>query len=272
MATFGENLRRERELRGITLAELAEATRISTRYLAALENNHFDRLPGGIFNRGFVRAVANYLGLDLHEWVGAYIHAAKEEPEVLALYAPAAPARKISHPAWMRTALVVILFVAGLFAVHSVRTRKTAETTSALPSLPPNSSPTAPAHPRTNPTPVVPAAALSATQLPLPVPAVNSAPEPSVAESNGVDLHLQVFAVEETWVSVSADGQNLYEGLMKPRETRVFRAAQELSVRTGNASALVLTLNGETLAPLGNPGEVKTVTLSRKDLASSRQP
>src|SRR5258708_19699052 len=62
--TFGEYLKREREMRGVTLDEITAATRIATRFLQAIEDEHWDQLPGGVFNRGFVRAVARNLGLD----------------------------------------------------------------------------------------------------------------------------------------------------------------------------------------------------------------
>ena len=63
-SSFGEHLKREREMRGVSLQEISTATRISTRFLDALETEQWDRLPGGVFNRGFVRAVAHFLGLD----------------------------------------------------------------------------------------------------------------------------------------------------------------------------------------------------------------
>ena len=61
--TFGERLKRERELREVTLEEITAGTRIGARFLEALENEQWDKLPGGVFNRGFVRAIARYLGL-----------------------------------------------------------------------------------------------------------------------------------------------------------------------------------------------------------------
>ena len=60
--TFGERLKRERELREVTLEEITSATRIGPRFLNALENEDWEKLPGGVFNRGFVRAIARYLG------------------------------------------------------------------------------------------------------------------------------------------------------------------------------------------------------------------
>jgi len=84
---FGERLRREREMRGVALDDIAEATKIGTRLLRALEEEHFELLPGGIFNKGFVRAYAKYLGLNEEEAVADYLAAAGEavpDPRVIA--------------------------------------------------------------------------------------------------------------------------------------------------------------------------------------------
>jgi cytoskeletal protein RodZ len=69
---FGEHLKREREMRGVSLEEVAAATRISPRFLEAIENEQWDQLPGGVFNRGFIRAIARFLGLDEDSLVAEY--------------------------------------------------------------------------------------------------------------------------------------------------------------------------------------------------------
>lgn len=73
MPSFGEELRRERELRRITLREVAESTKVNLRYLEALESNDFEHLPGGVFNRGFVRAYSQFIGVDPDVMVDAYL-------------------------------------------------------------------------------------------------------------------------------------------------------------------------------------------------------
>ena len=73
MASFGENLRQAREARNITLQEIAATTKISSRALQALEDEHFEQLPGGIFNKGFVRAYARCVGLDEEKTVAEYL-------------------------------------------------------------------------------------------------------------------------------------------------------------------------------------------------------
>src|SRR5713226_5838962 len=73
MPTLGEELRHKREQRRITLAEIAEATRIGTRFLKAIETDNFSILPGGIFTRSFIRAYAKYVGMNEEEAIGLYL-------------------------------------------------------------------------------------------------------------------------------------------------------------------------------------------------------
>lgn len=78
MGNFGDRLQREREMRSITLEEIAESTKIGSRMLRALEQEDFCKLPGGIFNKGFVRAYARYLGIDEEQAVSDYVAAMAE--------------------------------------------------------------------------------------------------------------------------------------------------------------------------------------------------
>jgi cytoskeletal protein RodZ len=78
LGTFGEKLRKQREQRGLALDAISNTTKISTRMLRALEEEHFDQLPGGVFNKGFVRAYARQVGLDEEEAVTDYLAALRE--------------------------------------------------------------------------------------------------------------------------------------------------------------------------------------------------
>lgn len=239
MGSFGENLRRERELRGITLVELSNATRINRKYLVALEDDQFHQLPGGVFNRGFVRAIAGYMKLDEHHWIGEYARAAGEEAEVLARYSPPRPPApsSISRRVWSLVVLVAV-FGAAAYLVHQVRMQRAAEAApSALTSVPTVAAP----------------ATTTRTALREQSPAAT-------------ELRLQIDTLKDAQVTVTVDGQPAFQGRMGPGETRTFRAGREIELSTNNAAAVVLTLNGKTLAPLGNPGETKQVTLTAKDL------
>jgi cytoskeletal protein RodZ len=72
---FGEDLRRERESRGVTLETISEKTKVITRYLSALENDDFDALPGGILSKGIVRGYVRTVGLDENTWVERFVSA-----------------------------------------------------------------------------------------------------------------------------------------------------------------------------------------------------
>jgi hypothetical protein len=78
LGAFGEKLRKQREQRGIELDAISKTTKISTRMLRALEDEHFDQLPGGVFNKGFVRAYARQVGLDAEEAISDYLAALRE--------------------------------------------------------------------------------------------------------------------------------------------------------------------------------------------------
>jgi transcriptional regulator with XRE-family HTH domain len=79
--SFGAELRRERELRGIPLREIAEATKVNLRFLEALERDDFSGLPGGLFTRGFIRAYAHHIGADADRLVNAYLYQVNQEQE-----------------------------------------------------------------------------------------------------------------------------------------------------------------------------------------------
>lgn len=81
MAGFGDNLRREREMRGISLQEISDTTKISVRFLECLEAEEFSKLPGGIFIRSFIRSYANYLGLDEEQVMAEYQLVAPKQGE-----------------------------------------------------------------------------------------------------------------------------------------------------------------------------------------------
>jgi cytoskeletal protein RodZ len=75
---FGEKFRKERERRGLTLDDVSNVTKINSRMLKAIETEHFDQLPGGVFNKGFVRAYAKHLGFNDEEAIADYLAVLRE--------------------------------------------------------------------------------------------------------------------------------------------------------------------------------------------------
>src|SRR5437867_7271499 len=117
MATFGEELRRHRELRAISLREIADATKINIRFLESLEKNDFKHLPGGQFNKGFIRAYARHIGVDGEGMVDAYLlEMKKQEDAERPMGRAAAPrCRRIppTRPGAVAACLIVLVLAAG---------------------------------------------------------------------------------------------------------------------------------------------------------------
>jgi cytoskeletal protein RodZ len=82
MGQFGEELRKEREERGIAIEAITDVTKISGRHLLALEQEHFDALPGGVFNKGIMRGYARVVGLDEDAWVGRFMSAYQQSGQL----------------------------------------------------------------------------------------------------------------------------------------------------------------------------------------------
>ncbi len=302
MPAFGENLRREREMRGVSLEEISSATKISMRFLEAIEREEFSKLPGGIFSRSFVRTYARYLGLDEERVVAEYQLAAHPQMDFDLRRMPGG--RSISeHPA-TRTPLVATLVAVVLLAGGYALFRYSPRTPEAPP--PPQSAPVATPKPATPPSEPAPTASGVATVVPgaNPVagdvtpgaahatptaagatfspqgglaagvnPAAQSNPQagnpPGSKPGTDTDLVLQVAATERAWVAVDADGKTVLQRVLNPQEVETLKAHRSFDVTTGNAQAVILTLNGETLKPLGRQGEVKSVHLTREDVKNA---
>lgn len=79
MGQFGDKFRKAREKKGISLDDVSNVTKIGSRMLQAIEEEHFDQLPGGVFNKGFIRAYAKHLGINDQEAVTEYLDCLHQE-------------------------------------------------------------------------------------------------------------------------------------------------------------------------------------------------
>ena len=241
--TFGERLKRERELREVTLDEVSTATRIAPRFLEALENEQWNQLPGGIFGRGFVRSIARYLGLNEEDLLSEYDLARGENGSI----APQKPEERIpSPPKWIPLALVIAILAllialafGGRYAWKVYQARRAAKKSSAIVSIP------AASEPQTLPN--------SAPLSPEPQPALN-----------GISLDLSVAARTGTRLRVVADGNVIFDAGLVRGETRHFAAADRFEVTAADPAAVLLELNGQTVPPLAVPGSSGTIVLTAK--------
>ena len=115
---FGEHLKRERELRGVSLEEVAAATRISTRFLEAIEREQWDQLPGGVFNRGFIRSVSRFLGLDEDAMVAEYALETKTQTEPrVAAHPVASTMPRDWKPLIIAVSVLVVVLLVGILVI-----------------------------------------------------------------------------------------------------------------------------------------------------------
>jgi cytoskeleton protein RodZ len=252
LASFGEELRREREIRGISLKEIADATKISKRFLEAIERNDHRTLPAPVFTRGFVREYARYLGLNAEEMVNRYNFAAAGDDRIEKsihldrLTQPPTPVKPIKPlkprgipPAYARidrnivvTVLIVIALVS--VAVWAVRNRR--EAIAHIDGAEAHETVTTTHPPVLTPAPVAAAPA-----------------SPATADT----LRLVVDLTDDSWISLDADGKSVYNDEMHRGDKRTFEAKDRFRFRTiGNAGGVSLTLNDVKVPSLGREGQV----------------
>jgi cytoskeleton protein RodZ len=271
--SFGDHLRREREMRGVTLDEITAATRIGTRFLEAFENEQWDRLPGGVFNRGFVRSIAHYLGLDEENLLAEYMHATsgltKPSSWIAQTHQHAEPDRR-----WVPGAAVLLLLVVlvaggwlgwrhyrGVKRARAAELALSASIQTPRESAPPVSTPAAAAPAAT---PVSTGSSPDATD-----PAAAGAPAAAPVQDPTAPLKLKIEAGKTTSVRVLADGVKLFDGKIQAGSSLTFEAIDEFEVSAHDAGTLLLELNGQTMPPIGPPGKSGKITLNFDSLAQA---
>jgi cytoskeletal protein RodZ len=256
LASFGEELRREREIRGISLKEIADSTKISKRFLDAIERNDHKTLPAPVFTRGFVREYARYLGLNSDEMVNRYNFAAvgddriEQSAHLERLTTPQAPPpeRKKAPPKGIPPPyarvdrnvyilLIVVIALAGVsyWALKHRREMRANEERLA-------------AETKVAPPPVAPP--------PAPVPTASTSTQPPAA--NGpAKLILSLEITKTSWITLDADGERLIND-EKPRGFhRTVEAKDAFRFKTiGNAAGVAITLNDLPVPSLGHEGQV----------------
>ncbi len=295
MATFGQKLRQAREERNITLAEISATTKIGTRALQALEWERFEQLPGGIFNKGFVRAYARCVGLNEEETVAAYLEASKAAaPETdlkaLAAQVEASRPRRRSGPG----AATVVAIVAVLVAVamgglwlreHRKEAREAAEAqhqreatvqeaartaevakwnemkaaqAAAISLIAANSAVPTATDPTATPTAGGAAAALA--------PQVSTPVVTPAAAGKGSPIEIAVKANSRSWISVLRDDHTAETVTLDPADpehsSHTYKAKDRVKLIMGNPGGLSVTWNGKAVTELGKSGQRSTITFT----------
>ncbi|HXU45765.1 MAG TPA: RodZ domain-containing protein [Thermoanaerobaculia bacterium] len=246
--SFGSWLRRQREAREVSLREIADRTKISMRYLEAMEEDRYDLLPAPVFARGFLREYARYVGLNADEVINHFL-AAQQTQSAGSDDAPASgPALSIprsgSSP-WPRLlffglATLILLGLVALGVWLADRRR---------------------ARPQSAPPPPIAAPPVSAS------PAVTP-PSPAAPESPARALRLTLDFTGDCWVDAVIDGGRRVSEQRVQGESLQVDADRTIELTLGNVGAVDAQLNGLPLPLSRRLGEVARRTI---DLTTARQ-
>jgi cytoskeletal protein RodZ len=265
-------LKREREQRKSTLDDVSISTKIATKFIVALEEEHFDQLPGGIFNKGFVRAYARHLGIDENQAIADFVAASapslpeippEEETPVLAAMAVRLPESKKKRRnnegipwGFVAAGLLIIAFGFALWGFHS-REKQTPRVEIPAPAETGQTHAATAETPDPAPQPPPAGSAAGATEV---------ATLPAAPATNAGVFTVLIKAREDSWVSITADGKPVIEDTLSAAAEKSIEARNQIVVKTGNVGALDISFNGKQLAPLGHENQVKTLTFDPNGL------
>ena len=247
---FGSKLREARERKGVSLRQIANATKISISALEALERNDISRLPGGIFSRAFVRSYALEVGLEPEETIRDFIaHFPNDSvtaghPTTFHIEDNEALESDRRMASTFLRLVAVSLPIAAIVLYFGMSGGRT-------PDRPAAETPTARA--RAAEAAPIPARALE-------VPQTSTLPVAPALPADRLTVGLLVTA--PCWVSAIVDGQRVIERQLQAGERQNLEVRRELVLTAGDAGALIITLNGANAKPLGRSGQVVTTRLN----------
>lgn len=236
--SFGAWLRRQREIREIPLHEIAEVTKISVRYLEALEQDRFDVLPAPVFAKGFLRQYSRYVGLDPDEVINSYLTVQQDldEPEEAV---PAGGRSQRSSVALLAAAVLLVLLVVAALVLYGDRVRSESE------APPPIAAPpvAAPPEPRPRTTPVTSAS-----------PTVEEGDVVPAAEVPPIGITMDF--TEDCWVEAVIDDEPRLSELHVQGESLRLEAERRVVLTLGNPGGVHIEVNGLPYEPTFAPGRV----------------
>jgi cytoskeletal protein RodZ len=250
----GGKLREARERKGVSLRQIANATKISVGMLDALERNDIKRLPGGIFSRAFVRSFANEVGLDPEKMTQEFIAQFSDDSVATGAASTqiedneALESARRTASTFIILAAVSVPVVAVILYFSIVGRRAPPVTTERVPAAEQDR----PAVAAPSPSTVVPDRAS--------VPITDR--RPAVETSGAERLTVNLVASRHCWISATVDGKNQVKRLLQAGDRSTFDVGRDLVLTTGDAGAVTMTVNGREARPLGKSGEVATTRLT----------
>jgi len=260
MESVGRKLREARLRQGLGLQHVSSETRISVKYLEAIETDDLAKITSPFAYRSFGRQFAQCLGIQSAEFESALKALSQTMPEPLVpgqIGAPMPPdvpslrpqpTRKLRWALSFFSLIAMLVGCSNLYAIwQQARPNFRLSVEGLLNSLT--------AHP-----------ASRAESRNMSHPAASSTPgrvsvAVPVAQLQG--FRIQLSTIENTWLSLAADGKEVFSGLLHASETRVLEGREIARIRAGNAGGVELVFNGRALGPLGRRGQVRTVVFTK---------
>ncbi|HCP15561.1 MAG TPA: hypothetical protein DIT32_07370 [Peptococcaceae bacterium] len=252
MDQIGSILREARMAQGISFERIEEDTMIKKRYLQAMEDEEWSKLPGRVYAKGFLRSYAHYLKVNEQAIMDLFEVEVRPETSISNTVSireiPTEPRHKIELNNRPKKNLIMILSVLSILLLLGVQWACRVywgPSTASEPTQEAQGSTTAP----------------EAIQEPAAEPETVPEQEVVTAPKNTIDV--MVLAQEEAcWIRIEDSGTKIYEGLLKPGEKVEFTNLKKMYITAGNAGAIQVTINGQTLEPLGDFGRVAKKTFT----------
>ncbi|MFP4336777.1 MAG: helix-turn-helix domain-containing protein [Halothece sp.] len=239
---LGSQIRQVREEKSVTIDEVATKTRIQARLLVAIEEGNLDSLPEPVYIKGLIKQFAETLGLNGAEYARAF---------------PTGSQTYTLKPSWRQVSSVqfgqlrplhlyvfyFLLVIASVSGISFLVTQRASDSEQGNVEEQ-----------------VVQEAEANETQLATTDPPNEETQESSQSPESPVTVNISLEA--DSWLRVTGDGEQLYEGQLSAGESRNWTAEEEITIRTGNAGGVIVEYNEESPVALGEAGEVTEVTYS----------
>lgn len=280
--SFGASLKRERELRGITLDEIARETKISVQMLACIDSDRFDQLPQGVFGRSFVRSYASYLGIDEGKAVQEYLLATESIRSAESslglsggqrMFASLPPEKGIPRNSFRQKILVGIAFLLAFLGVfcfvefQNWMDQEDLNVPQELRSIQ-LAGPQQNAAVRSNPlgpSNLSDKVTMAANQHGLVSVLSELTPQETNPSTVLSKLVLRIKARASVWVAVSVNNTTLFSGLLRSQEMQSFSLQRPLKVSLLNPKRVEISVNNQLFEKLDDSGELKTIVVSAEN-------
>lgn len=258
--TVGTILKEAREAKGYSLADVERETSIRSRYLEAVENDEYDKTPGEVFVKGIIRNYGNFLGLDGMELVTQY------KASAAGVAAEAARSKGIREVEKVRLNIQLkdkrdIGSGTGKFEMPKLPMKQIAAGVACLAVLAAGYF-------------AIPAAIDYAKNLPKDEPKQVEQAKPESKPAAVTDkVTVELEAEGSCWLEATADGKEVFAGMMQAKDKKSFEAKEKLVIKYGNIGAMKIKVNGEAVDLKGEHGvAVKTYTPLNAAAAAKNPP